>query len=147
MNRLQGDNTIDAQTLEREILAYDEWVARGDAFHNDEQLRRIASVRTYRGDRMRTCKAQRILDKKARPLIAVRQFILSRKSLGGIQTDLNGRVLSNSGEPIEGLYAAGESAGFGGGMHGLRSLEATFLAGAIFSGRVAGRAIGGERNP
>jgi predicted oxidoreductase len=148
MNRLQGENTIDAQTLEREILAYDERITRGDAFHNDEQLRRIASVRTYRGDRMRTCKAQRILDKKARPLIAVRQFILSRKSLGGIQTDLNGRVLSNSGEPIEGLYAAGEAAGFGGGgMHGLRSLEGTFLAGAIFSGRVAGRAIGGERNP
>ena len=148
MNRLQGDSAVDGQKLEREIVAYDARVARGGAFQNDEQLRRIAMLRRYRGDRMRTAKSQSILDPKARPLIAIREFILSRKSLGGMQTDLHGRVLDISGAPVAGLYAAGESAGFGGGgMHGLRALEGTFLGGCIVSGRIAGRAIGGERSP
>ncbi len=91
---------------------------------------------------MRTCKFQKILDPSARPLIAIREFIVSRKSLGGIQTDLGSRVLNDAGEPIPGLYAAGEAAGFGGGgMHGLRSLEGTFLGGCIYSARRAARSI------
>jgi hypothetical protein len=83
----------------------------------------------------------RILDPEAGPLIAVRLHILTRKSLGGLQTDLSSRVLRASGEPLDGLYAAGEVAGFGGGgVHGYRALEGTFLGGCLFSGRIAGRA-------
>ena len=84
----------------------------------------------------------RLLDPDAGPLIAVRLHILTRKTLGGLQTDLGGRVLADSGEPFPGLYAAGEAAGFGGGgMHGYRSLEGTFLGGCVFTGRLAGQAI------
>jgi predicted oxidoreductase len=102
--------------MEATIRAWDDMIARGPAYHNDDQLRRIANFRAYRGDRVRTCKFQRILDPKARPLIAVREFILARKSLGGIQTDLRCRVLrACDGEPIPGLYAVREAAGFGGG--------------------------------
>jgi len=87
---------------------------------------------------VRTCKFQKILDPKAGPLIAIREFIISRKSMGGLQTDLQCRVLDGAGEPIPGLYAAGECAGFGGGgMNGRRSLEGTFLGGCIFGGRTA----------
>ena len=92
---------------------------------------------------VRTCNFQRILDPKARPLIAIREFILVRKSLGGIQTDLQCRVLrASDGEPIPGLYAVGEAAGFGGGgIHGRGSLEGTFLGGCVLTGRAAGRSI------
>ena len=118
-------------------------IDRGPAYHNDEQLRRIANARAYRGDRVRTCNFQKILDPKARPLIAIREFILARKSLGGIQTDLQCRVQrASGGEPIPGLYAVGEAAGFGGGgIHGKRSLEGTFLGGCVLTGRVAGRSL------
>ena len=132
----------DRATLESEIAAYDGEIARGPRFFNDEQLRRLVTFRGYRGDKIRMCKYQPILDSKARPLIAIREFILARKSLGGIQTDLDCRVLSRDGEPIPGLYAVGEAAGFGGGgIHGLRSLEGTFLGGCILTGRVAGQTI------
>ncbi|HLG14097.1 MAG TPA: FAD-binding dehydrogenase [Blastocatellia bacterium] len=142
MNALAGTTDVDAKLLAEEIRLYDEQIGRGPAFHNDDQLRRIAHARQYRGDRVRTCKFARIDDPKARPLIAIREFILTRKSLGGIQTDLSSRVLDASGEPIAGLYAVGEAAGFGGGgIHGLRSLEGTFLGGCIFSGRLAAAAI------
>jgi predicted oxidoreductase len=126
------------------IQAWDAMIARGPAYHNDEQLRRIANFRAYRGDRVRVCNFQQILDPRARPLIAIREFILARKSLGGIQTDLQCRVLGASdGQPIPGLYAVGEAAGFGGGgIHGKGSLEGTFLGGCILTGRVAGRSIG-----
>jgi predicted oxidoreductase len=119
------------------------WDRLIDGSRDDEQLRWIAKCREYRGDRVRTCNFQKILDRKARPLIAVREFILARKSLGGIQTDLQCRVLRvNDGEPIPGLYAVGEAAGFGGGgMHGKGSLEGTFLGGCILSGRLSGRSI------
>jgi predicted oxidoreductase len=122
------------------IHAWDAMIARGPAFHNDDQLRRIANFRQYRGDRVRTCNFQRILDPKAAPLIAIREFILARKSLGGIQTDLQCRVLrATDGQPIPGLYAVGEAAGFGGGgIHGKGSLEGTFLGGCILTGRAAG---------
>ena len=124
---------------------YDATIARGDSLMNDEQLRRIAELRTYRGDRIRLCKFQPIIDARALPLIAIREFIISRKSLGGIQTDLQSRVLDAAGQPIPGLYAVGEAAGFGGGgMHGLRALEGTFLGGCILSGRIAAASIAGR---
>jgi predicted oxidoreductase len=136
--------TINREAMTSTIRAWDDMIARGPAFHNDDQLRRIASARSYRGDRIRTCNFQKILDPKARPLIAIREFILARKSLGGIQTDLQCRVLrASDGEPIAGLYAVGEAAGFGGGgIHGKGSLEGTFLGGCVLSGRMAGRSIG-----
>ena len=116
-----------------------------ERFQNDEQLRRIAFLRRYRGYRLRTCKRQPILDGKALPLIAIREFIISRKSLGGIQTDLASRALDAAGKPIDGLYAIGEAAGFGGGgVHGLRALEGTFLGGCVLTARAAAAALGGR---
>ncbi|HLA34007.1 MAG TPA: FAD-binding protein [Rhodocyclaceae bacterium] len=120
---------------------YDENL-RGPA--DDEQIKKLAFMRTWKGDKIRTCKAQPILDPKAGPLIAVREFIMSRKSLGGIQTDLSSRALDESGMPIAGLYAVGEAAGFGGGMHGLRALEGTFLGSCVLSGRIAGQRAAGK---
>jgi hypothetical protein len=141
MNALQGDDAVRLDTIRAATESYDAQIGRGQTFHNDEQLRRIAYVRHWKGDRIRTCKFQKILDPKAGPLIAVREFIISRKSLGGIQTDLQSRVLDLAGRPIPGLYAAGEAAGFGGGgMHGLRALEGGFLGGCILTGRIAGQA-------
>ena len=136
--------TIDREAMTETIRAWDGMIARGPAFHNDDQLRRIANARGYRGDRVRTCNFQRILDPKAHPLIAIRELMLSRKSLGGIQTDLQCRALrASDGEAIPGLYAVGEAAGFGGGgIHGKGSLEGTFLGGCVLSGRMAGRSIG-----
>ncbi len=145
MNALQGDQAVDLKAVEDAVWQYDATIARGESLMNDEQLRRIAYLRKYRGDRIRLCKFQPINDAKALPLIAVREFIISRKSLGGIQTDLSSRVLDSAGRPIEGLYAVGEAAGFGGGgMHGLRALEGTFLGGCILSGRIAAAAIDGR---
>jgi len=143
MNTLQGDRSVDLKAVAEAVTAYDANIEQAPAFNGDAQLQRIRLLRGYRGDRMRTCKFQKILDADAMPLIAIREFIVSRKSLGGIQTDLKCRVMGLDGEPIAGLYAVGEAAGFGGGgMHGLRGLEGTFLGGAILTGRVAGRAIG-----
>jgi len=134
---------IDREGMSADIQIYDEQIARGPRYFNDDQLRRIANFRQYKGDRLRTCNFQSIDDPKARPLIAIREFILSRKSLGGLQTDLESRVLNTMGEPIPGLYAVGETAGFGGGgIHGKGSLEGTFLGSCVLTGRLAGRAIG-----
>jgi predicted oxidoreductase len=135
---------LDRACMEATIHSWDDMIARGPTFHNDDQLRRIANFRAYRGDRIRVCNFQRILDPKAVPLIAIREFILARKSMGGIQTDLQCRVLrAGDGEPVPGLYAVGEAAGFGGGgIHGKGSLEGTFLGGCVLTGRVAGRSIG-----
>jgi predicted oxidoreductase len=142
MNALTGTRDVDVKILEEEIRLYDAQIERGPAFHNDDQLRRIAHARQYRGDRVRTCKFAKIDDLRARPLIAIREFILTRKSLGGIETDLDCRVLNKDGDPMPGLYAVGEAAGFGGGgIHGLRSLEGTFLGGCIFTARRAAQAI------
>jgi predicted oxidoreductase len=136
--RVNGDAVAAA------VRDYDGQIERGPAYFNDDQLRRIMSFRTYRGDRLRVCKFQKILDGKALPLIAIREFILSRKSLGGIQTDLGCRVLRADGAPLPGLYAVGEAAGFGGGgIHGRASLEGTFLGGCVLTGRVAARTIAG----
>lgn len=142
MNALQGDTAVQLDALTDAVTRYDATIARGQRYMNDEQLRRIAALRQYRGDKVRLCKFQPIVDPGAMPLIAIREFITSRKSLGGIQTDLQSRVLSNTNEPIPGLFAVGEAAGFGGGgVHGLRALEGTFLGGCILSARIAARAI------
>ncbi|MFJ3902717.1 FAD-binding dehydrogenase [Streptomyces sp. NPDC090025] len=140
MNRITGEDLIDEAALRREITARDREIT--NPFTKDLQVTAIRGARRYLGDKLiRTAPPHRILDPKAGPLIAVRLNILTRKSLGGLQTDLSSRVLTASGEPLPGVYAAGEAAGFGGGgVHGYRSLEGTFLGGCIFSGRAAGRA-------
>ncbi|RME93375.1 MAG: FAD-binding dehydrogenase [Candidatus Hydrogenedentota bacterium] len=144
MNQLTGTKDVDADLLEKEIREYDANIERGK-FYNDEQLRRIRYLREYRGDRLRTCNMQKIVDKKAMPLIAIREFILSRKSLGGIQTDLESRILSATGKPISGFYAVGEAAGFGGGgIHGIGSLEGTFLGSCVLTARRAAKSIRGQ---
>lgn len=145
MNALQGDASVDPKTVQEVVAAYDATIARGESLMNDEQLRRIAYLRHYRGDRIRLCKFQPIDEPGALPLIAIREFIISRKSLGGIRTDLQSRVIDAADAPIAGLYAVGEAAGFGGGgVHGLRALEGTFLGGCILSGRLAAASINGR---
>jgi len=141
MNALGDATRLDPVTLEREIAARDREV--DNRMTRDAQILAIRSARRYLGDRLiRVATPHRLLDPAAGPLIAVRLRILTRKTLGGLQTDLSGRVLRSDGTPLAGLYAAGEVAGFGGGgMHGYRSLEGTFLGGCLFSGRVAGRAV------
>ncbi|SDP10138.1 hypothetical protein SAMN05428967_1198 [Phyllobacterium sp. YR620] len=139
MNALTGDNLIDEAKLRGEIEARDREV--DNPFTKDAQITAIRGARNYIGDRLvRVVPPHKILDPKHGPLIAVRLNILTRKSLGGIETDLGARALKADGEVLAGLYAAGEAAGFGGGgMHGYNSLEGTFLGGCIFSGRTAGR--------
>jgi predicted oxidoreductase len=140
MNALVGDGSVELAVISEAAASYDARIDLGPRFHDDDQLRRIAFARRWLGDRVRTCDAQKILDSRAGPLVAIREFILSRKSMGGVQTDLSGRVLGEDGEPIGGLFAAGEAAGFGGGgMNGKRGLEGTFLGGCVFGGRIAGR--------
>ncbi|WP_405582527.1 FAD-binding dehydrogenase [Streptomyces sp. NBC_01190] len=145
MNAITGGRLIDAAALRGEIEARDREIA--NTYTKDLQVTAIRGARNYLGDKLvRTAAPHRLLDPKAGPLIAVRLNILTRKSLGGLETDLDGRVLApatgeSRGAPLPGLYAAGEAAGFGGGgMHGYRSLEGTFLGGCLFSGRTAGRA-------
>ncbi|MEV7671490.1 FAD-binding dehydrogenase [Streptomyces sp. NPDC088752] len=140
MNALTDEPLIDEAALRREITARDREIA--NPFTKDLQVTAVRGARTYLGDKLiRTAAPHRILDPGAGPLIAVRLNILTRKSLGGLETDLDSRVLTEGGGPLEGVYAAGEAAGFGGGgVHGYRSLEGTFLGGCVFSGRAAGRA-------
>jgi predicted oxidoreductase len=132
--------TIDAAELQRLVEARDREIS--NPFSKDAQITAIRGARRYRGDKLiRVATPHRLLDPKAGPLIAVRLNILTRKTLGGLHTDLSGRVLQPDGQPLPGVYAAGEVAGFGGGgMHGYNSLEGTFLGGCLFSGRVTGRA-------
>ena len=140
MNALTPEPLIDLAALERQIVARDREI--DNPFTKDLQILAIHGARRYRGDRLaRTATPHKILDPRNGPLIAVKLHILTRKTLGGLQTDLESRVLRPYGEPFPGLYAAGEVAGFGGGgVHGYRSLEGTFLGGCLFSGRAAGRA-------
>ena len=146
MNALQGDQAVELAAVQGAVGQYDATIARGESLMNDEQLRRIAALRQYRGDRLRLCRFARIDDVRALPLIAIREFIISRKSLGGITTDLQSRVLDGAGAPIAGLYAVGEAAGFGGGgVHGRRALEGTFLGGCILSARLAAASIDGRK--
>ncbi|UJF26842.1 FAD-binding dehydrogenase [Planococcus sp. 107-1] len=145
MNRLTGENLVDVKEIERQIVARDRQM--DNAFTKDLQITALRGARNYRGDRLiRVAAPHKMLDPKKGPLIAVRLNIVSRKTLGGLQTDLSARVLDEAGQPIPGLYAAGEVCGFGGGgVHGYRSLEGTFLGGCLFSGRVAGRAIANKQ--
>ncbi|MEW2401472.1 FAD-binding dehydrogenase [Streptomyces sp. NPDC046862] len=140
MNKLTGDNLIKLDDLKRQIDARDREI--DNPYTKDVQVMGIRNALAYPGDTLsRTASAHKIMDSSAGPLIAVRLNILTRKTLGGLQTDLSGRVLNDAGKVIPGLYAAGEVAGFGGGgVHGYRSLEGTFLGGCLFSGRQAGRA-------
>jgi len=142
MNALAGEALLDPATVRAEVEARDREIE--NPFSKDAQVTAIRGARAYLGDKlMRTARPHRLLDPKAGPLIAVRLNILTRKTLGGLQTDLSGRVLELSGKPVPGLYAAGEAAGFGGGgLHGYNALEGTFLGGCLFSGRIAGRAVG-----
>lgn len=140
MNALTDEPLIDEAALHRTLTARDREIT--NPFTKDSQITAIRGARSYLGDRLiRAAAPHAILDPAVSPLVAVRLNILTRKSLGGLQTDLSSRVLTASGEPLPGVYAAGEAAGFGGGgVHGYRSLEGTFLGGCLFSGRTAGRA-------
>ncbi len=139
MRALPGGEALDADRVRFEVEARDREM--DNDFTKDAQVAMLRSARAYRGDRLvRTAAPHRITDPAAGPLIAVKLHVLTRKSLGGIETDLSGRVLGPSGEPIAGLFAAGEASGFGGGgVHGYRALEGTFVGGCLFSGRTAGR--------
>jgi predicted oxidoreductase len=140
MRALPGGETLDPERVRTEIEARDREM--DNDFTKDAQIAMLRSARAYRGDKLiRTARPHRILDPAAGPLIAVKLHVLTRKSLGGMETDLSARALGPGGSPIPGLYAAGEAAGFGGGgIHGYRALEGTFLGGCLFSGRIAGRA-------
>ena len=139
MNALPAVEQLDFATVEAEVTARDREVA--NSYTKDGQITAIRGARGYLADRItRVVAPHRLTDPKAGPMIAVKLHILTRKTLGGLETDLDARVLTEGGAPIPGLYAAGEVAGFGGGgVHGYRALEGTFLGGCIFSGRAAGR--------
>lgn len=140
MKQHAGGELLDIDRVRAEVVARDREIANG--FTKDAQLGMLRSMRSYRGDKLiRTAAPHRLQDPAAGPLIAVKLHVLTRKSLGGINTDLDGRALDETGTPIPGLFAAGEASGFGGGgVHGYRALEGTFLGGCLFSGRQAGRA-------
>jgi predicted oxidoreductase len=145
MNELTPDAPLDAATIEREVLARDAQLDNG--YGKDAQVMAIKEARRYVADKVskRAHPLVRITDPKHGPLVAVRLNLLSRKTLGGLHTDLSGRVLGADGAPIDGLYAAGEVSGFGGGgIHGYRALEGTFVGGCLFSGRAAGRSIAAD---
>lgn len=144
MNRLTDTPLLNPDQVEREVVARDREL--DNPFTKDSQITAIHGARRYLADRItRVAAPHKLLDPAAGPLIAVKLHILTRKTLGGLHTDLSARVLRADGEPLPGLYAAGEAAGFGGGgMHGYRSLEGTFLGGCLFSGRTAGRAIAAQ---
>jgi predicted oxidoreductase len=144
MNSLTDKPLLDAELIRRQIEARDLQIA--NSYSKDAQVQGIHNARRYIGDKLgRVAAPHRILDPAAGPLIGVKLHTLTRKTLGGIQTDLDSRALGADGEPVEGLYAAGEVAGFGGGgVHGYNALEGTFLGGCLFSGRAAGRAAAAQ---
>ncbi|KEP73990.1 FAD-binding dehydrogenase, partial [Microbacterium sp. SUBG005] len=141
MNDLTGDGVLEEGAIHRQIVDRDRELV--NPYSKDVQAMGIRNSRRFLGDRIfRTVKPHSLLDPAHGPLIAVRLWIVTRKSLGGIQTDLSGRAMDATGHPIEGLYAAGEAAGFGGGgAHGYNALEGTFLGGCLFTGRTVGRAL------
>ena len=144
MNALPDVAALDYATVADEVTARDREVV--NKFTKDGQITAIRAAREYLGDKLgRVVPPHPLVDPKAGPLIAVKLHILTRKTLGGLETDLDSRVLKADGTPLDGLYAAGEVAGFGGGgVHGYRALEGTFLGGCIFSGRAAGRGAAGD---
>lgn len=141
MQALTPETPIDTARIIAEVEARDREI--DNPFTKDLQVTALRGARNYRGDKLiRVAAPHRLLDPKAGPLIAVKLHVLTRKSLGGLETDLQSRVLGVDGAPVPGLFAAGEAAGFGGGgVHGYRALEGTFLGGCLFSGRTAGRAM------
>lgn len=145
MNQMTDENYLDSAMLEQEIKNYDQLLSCGDALQNDDQIRRINHARQWRPDKLRTCKPQAILareGKKPEKLIAIKLQLISRKSLGGVQTNLQSAVLNTEQQAIDGLYCVGEAAGFGGGgASGFRSLEGTFLSGCILTAQNAAQAI------
>jgi len=142
MNRLSGESRIDARHLRALAEDHDRALADPSIRADHPQIERIQELRRWRTDKLRNCNLQPIGQKKAGPLIAIRLHFISRKSLGGLQTDLQGRVLSSDGKAMPGLYAVGEASGFGGGgASGKRSLEGTFLSGCILTARKAAAAI------
>jgi predicted oxidoreductase len=140
MNEVAGSTLISREALEKVLVERDREL--DNPFSKDAQVTFLRGHRSYRGDKLiRVASPHKFLDPKNGPLIAVRLNILTRKTLGGLHTDLDARVLQPGGDPLPGLYAAGEVAGFGGGgVHGYNALEGTFLGGCLFSGRIAGRA-------
>ena len=140
MRQHEGGEVLDVDQARREVIARDREL--DNDFTKDAQIGMLRSMRSYRGDKLiRTAAPHRLQDPAAGPMIAVKLHVLTRKSLGGIETDLAGRALGPGGAVIPGLFAAGEASGFGGGgVHGYRALEGTFLGGCLFSGRQAGRA-------
>ena len=142
MNALTCSHDIDPARLQATVDAFDANFAGGDALHNDDQIRRILHARQWQPDRLRTCKPAPLQKPGAGPFIAIRMQLITRKSLGGLRTDLSSRVLDAQDAPIPGLYCVGEAAGFGGGgSNGKRSLEGTFLPGCILTARAALRAL------
>jgi hypothetical protein len=140
MNELARGPKLDYDHVERQLQARDREIK--NKYSKDAQLAAITNARLYRSDRLRIAKPHRLLDPTHGPLIAVRLNILTRKTLGGIETNLKSQVMRPDGGPFPGLYAVGEVAGFGGGgVHGYNALEGTFVGGCIFSGRAAGRAL------
>lgn len=145
MNVLTGSEDVDPAILQGTADAFDANFARGAALHNDDQIRRIMHARQWGPDRLRTCKPAPLQQRGAGPFVAIHMQLITRKSLGGLRTDLQSRVLAGNDTPIDGLYSVGEAAGFGGGgACGKRSLEGTFLPGCILTARAAARSITGK---
>ncbi|MBB5320095.1 FAD-dependent oxidoreductase [Marinobacter oulmenensis] len=145
MAGVDGTVPVDTAGMIADLQAWDDQLACSSRLANDDQIRRLQHLHQWGPDKLRTCNLQPILDPKAGPLIAIREQLISRKSMGGIRTDLESRVLDASDQPIPGLYAAGEAAGFGGGgISGIRSLEGTFLSNCILNGRRAAQSISGR---
>jgi predicted oxidoreductase len=142
MNAQAGTSDVKPATLQATADAFDANFSRGDSVVNDDQIRRIEQARHWGPDKLRTCKPAPLQKPGAGPFIAIQMQLITRKSLGGLQTDLQSRVLNAAGQPMQGLYCVGEAAGFGGGgASGKRSLEGTFLPGCILTARAAARAI------
>jgi len=142
MNELTGTQDVEEQTLQSEIDQYDAQYLRPEKFWNDDQIRRIQNIRQWKSDKLRTLYPQAITKKENGPLMAIRLRYINRKSLGGIQTDLSCQVLNGDNQPITGLYAIGEAAGFGGGgVCGKSTLEGTFLSCCILTARKCAEAI------
>ena len=142
MNALTGTQDVKPEVLQHTADAFDANLSRGDSVVNDDQIRRIEHARHWGPDKLRTCKPAPLQKPGAGPFIAIQMQLITRKSLGGLQTDLQSRVLNAAGQPMPGLYCVGEAAGFGGGgASGKRSLEGTFLPGCILTARAAARSI------
>ncbi|WND03101.1 FAD-binding protein [Temperatibacter marinus] len=142
MNALTDQPHIEVETLKAELDQYDALLSKAPGEIEDPQIRLIKTLREWSGDKLRTSNFKTIQSSQSLPYVAIKTYLIARKTLGGIQTNLKGQVLDSAGKPMEGLYAVGEAAGFGGGgASGKRSLEGTFLPGCILTGQSAARAL------